>query len=486
MVDVTQMEVEDSVEMAHDTSELQVAEDQGKDTGSSVTDPYACSVCEMTFSSVMEHIKEYHQGQEESITVMEDETQMSKNCDLQEEFGDSSKELCSAVSKMNTKPLGCLKQQNRVVAEKHKQISHPKPVQNMSGLKCVSKEVKIDKFWENQPVEKHGGKIIGKPGKGGMFEVLKKEVRRFPLKKDPRSSIEKLFSGNCVLKNSGPDSKPKTYYIGGNGVPELKVFMSPDQEGSQTTISVYVCSSCRREFGSVSTFEKHDCRKAKASPMACKFCNAVFADLKSMKLHTKAVHNTKSEMRTYSSKLLPQPVKCGSCENTFMTMRALKLHEKIHLAPAELLECPVCRNKCSSNRTLKQHMTVHSDAMPKKKDVCLNINSEQTSNIDLLVCPFCPKKFNTLVQLSGHKKSHTKPYLCDECNRPFSSLFAVKKHMTSHDEANSGKDRLRFQCHICGASYARRFALRDHLKGHDISSEPTEKECCDDSSNDLT
>jgi len=331
----------------------------------------------------------------------------------------------------------CFKEKTRVIAdeEKIKQIVPGQkrvipPVRankhRFSGeLKYVSKEVKIGRFWETsaEDVSKSDS-----PNRSNKTEVpavplpgeLKKENKRPLVKKDTRTSIEKLFSGNFLLKGTGGRGTRPGPYLGVNRVPEVKVIMSPGDKGTENAISVFTCSTCQKEFGNVPAFERHSCTIPKACMLVCKLCDRDVSDMKAMQVHMETIHDIKTEIpnmakRKYNMQMLLNPVKCESCDVTFRTIRSLKLHSKIHDRPKLKvpLECSVCHNVCSSSRTLRQHMKVHTRLLPVKrsedgegtKDEDMS-DKEENRELNLLVCKVCCKSFSNNEDLLVHWQEH--------------------------------------------------------------------------------
>jgi hypothetical protein len=391
---------------------------------------------------------------------------------------------CAAVnseSEENIKPYSWFKERTRVIAdeEKIKQIVPSlkqviPPVNTTeeyltSELKYVSKEVKIGKFWEtihdeemNSENANTGNKIkvpaLSLPGR------LKKENKRLVFKRDTRTSIEKLFSGNFLLKGTGGRGTRPGPYLGVNRVPEVKVIMSPGDEGTENAISVFTCGTCQKEFGNVSAFERHSCTIAKTCTLVCKLCDMDVSDMKAMRVHMESVHNVKTEIpsmakRKYNMQMLPKPVKCESCDMTFTTMRALKLHSKMH-ERAELkvpLECPVCHNICSSNRTLKQHMKVHTKPLPVKKseddagteEEDVNIKAEKGGMLGLLVCKVCYKSFGNNEDLRAHWQEHLVKEEDEEEEKQMEQMDVVLKEVTVSEEEGVQNKKNTVPCVQC-------------------------------------
>lgn len=332
----------------------------------------------------------------------------------------------------------CFKEKTRVIAdeEKIKQIVPGQkqvipPVctnkHRFSGeLKYVSKEVKIGRFWETRAKEVSKSDSPNRSNKTEVPTVslpgeLKKENKRPLFKKDTRTSIEKLFSGNFLLKGTGGRGTRPGPYLGVNREPEVKVIMSPGDKGTENAISVFTCSTCHKEFGNVLTFKRHSCTIPKACMLVCKLCDEDVSDMKAMQIHMDTIHDIKTEMpnmakRKYNMQILHNPVKCESCDVTFRTLRSLNLHSKIHdRSKLKIpLECLVCHNICSSDRTLRQHMKVHTRLLPVKrsedgegtKDEDMNDKEEKNRELSLLLCKVCCKSFSNNEDLRVHWQEH--------------------------------------------------------------------------------
>lgn len=293
-------------------------------------------------------------------------------------------------------------------------------------LKYVSREVKIGRFWETRAEDVLKNDSPNRSNKAEVPTVplpgeMKKENKRPLFKKDTRTSIEKLFSGNFLLKGTGGRGTRPGPYLGVNRVPEVKVIMSPGDKGTENAISVFTCSTCQKEFGNVPAFERHSCTIPKACMLVCKLCDEDVSDMKAMQVHMETIHDIKTEIpnmakRKYNMQMLRNPVKCDSCDVTFRTIRSLKLHSKIHDRPKLKvpLECLVCHNLCSSNRTLSQHMKVHTRLLPVKrsedgdgtKDEDMNDKEEKNRELILLVCKLCSKSFSNNEDLRVHWQEH--------------------------------------------------------------------------------
>ncbi|CAH2093006.1 unnamed protein product [Euphydryas editha] len=206
-----------------------------------------------------------------------------------------------------------------------------------------------------------------------------------------------------------------------------------------------------------------------SNKMNCDICNKKFHSKEYLEMHM-SVHNIDKVVVGKQDKSLPYT--CVYCNRKFARPHEKVKHERIHTGEKPH-SCLICGKSFRVSYCLTLHMRTHTGARPYACPHCnKRFKAHSVYNHHLLThsevraykCPFCPKAFKTSVQLAGHKNSHTKPFSCQQCNRPFASLYAVRVHMEIHSRQNS----LKFACPLCGATYARAFALKDHVKqAHD-------------------
>ncbi|XP_059052621.1 zinc finger protein 624-like [Achroia grisella] len=235
-------------------------------------------------------------------------------------------------------------------------------------------------------------------------------------------------------------------------------------EGEETDSARYMCTICEKmipvDYKTIhQNSHKHD------NKMNCSVCNKKFQSNEYLEMHM-SVHNLDKVPVSKTDKSLPYS--CLYCTRRFARPHEKVKHERIHTGEKPH-ECEICGKSFRVSYCLTLHMRTHTGARPYACTHCgKRFKAHSVYNHHLLThsevraykCPYCPKAFKTSVQLAGHKNSHTKPFSCQHCNRPFASLYAVRVHTETHLRQNN----LKFSCDLCGASYARAFALKDHVK----------------------
>nr|XP_026495832.1 zinc finger protein 2-like isoform X1 [Vanessa tameamea] len=491
-----------------------------EDTNKNQDEIYSCNACGVSFSSVLEHIQNYHNDQD---VVVEEPIEVNSIPLEYEEVA-------------NEEVLEDKQQSRRMITETGDIIETPLTEEQET---VPNKPVKVVIPIKTDAVDKQGRAC----------------TRRYV-------QIDKFC--NSIIKDIKPtDEKNGPYH---------NVVVKEMQTTSGNKMRVYNCMSCNVYVSSLSEFKLHPCKILKYH---CPQCPVAYENSKSLCAHMK-VHKSKGEYNYVA----PVKFECEICTTIFPTSKSLKLHKRMHdpiksrpieppvdtsdgniasnnkflcsicdkLIPIDYrtihqnshkgsnkMNCDICNKKFHSQEYLDMHMSVHSIdkvivgkqdkslpytclycnrkfARPHEKvkherihtgekphsceicgksfrvSYCLTLHmrthtgarpyacphcnkrfkAHSVYNHHLLThsevraykCPYCPKAFKTSVQLAGHKNSHTKPFSCQQCNRPFASLYAVRVHMEIHSRQNS----LKFSCSMCGASYARAFALKDHIK----------------------
>ncbi|CAH0725691.1 unnamed protein product, partial [Brenthis ino] len=517
----TTLNMEDKTESENNVT---LETSQETETDKSQEEIYSCNTCGVSFSSVLEHIQNYHNDQD----VVVEEPLDDSNSGIPIEFEQVANEESS--DKQTSR---------RMITETGDIIETP--------LIDVDDASEV----QREPVK--------------FVIPLKEETRDKQGRGYTRRYVQIDKFCNSVVKDIKPTEEE-------NNGPYHKVVIKELQTTKGEKMKVYNCMSCNIYVSSLAEFNQHPCKVLK---YPCSQCPVAYENSKSLCAHMK-VHKTKMGT-TY---IVPDKFECETCTTVFSTSKSLKLHKRMHdpiksrpieppvetpegtaasedkflcsvcdkLIPMDYrtihqnshkttnkMNCDICNKKFHSREYLDMHMSVHNldkvivgkqdkslpymclycnrkFARPHEKvkherihtgekphsceicgkafrvSYCLTLHmrthtgarpyacphcdkrfkAHSVYNHHLLThsevraykCPFCPKAFKTSVQLAGHKNSHTKPFSCQQCNRPFASLYAVRVHMEVHARQNS----LKFACTRCGASYARAFALKDHVR----------------------
>ncbi|XP_066597849.1 zinc finger protein 555-like isoform X2 [Prorops nasuta] len=474
---------------------------------------YSCSTCGMSFNSVLEHIKEYHDGQEvvlEMVAQQLDDFATITPADPVTDVVQESENLIPGRQRqtMNTlRTEECVDSEGRLYTRKVVQIERFWDRNAQSSIQ-TAKSPMIEKFFSNA----EGVKVRNKKAASMPLRMYKCNqcLEQF-------SKLVNFRVHSCLNGNNRCEHCDQTFPT----AKALYLHSKVHETDLDPAKKMFVCDICGTEFGSHKSLRLHsrmhapvrarhvdapegtpsktftclECGKTLSESyrhahmalhtgdsVTCTICNRKFDSADSLAMHA-AVHTeltqshsptpptVESSVDSNETQINNQkPYQCQHCNRRFTRPHEKVKHERIHTGEKPHA-CEVCGKTFRVTYCLTLHMRTHTGVRPYGCQHCgKRFKASSVYNHHLLThgeeraytCPYCPKTFKTRVQLAGHKNSHTKPFRCTECSRPFASLYAARAHIQTHKKDNN----LKFSCYICGASYGRAFALKDHLKQH--------------------
>ncbi|XP_043502367.1 zinc finger protein 383-like isoform X2 [Polistes fuscatus] len=466
---------------------------------------YSCTTCDMSFNSVLEHIKQFHDGQEvllEMAEQLDDLSSVPTTSVLPEETDNTTNTQSQTMNTLYTEE--CV---------------------DSEGKLYTRKIVQVERFWDRNSMEVPPVQSAKAP----MIEKFFSNVEGVKMReKRIAPTSMKMYRCNQGLEqlNKLASLREHAYLRGNNRCDTcdqsfatskaLQLHLKVHEGESDSNQRMFVCPTCGTEFCSHKSLRLHsrmhapvrarhvdapegtldatftcpECGKTLSESykeahmslhtgesVTCTVCNRKFDSADSLAMHA-AVH---TELNQSHSPTPPtsevneltenqKPYQCQHCGRRFTRPHEKVKHERIHTGEKPHV-CEVCGKTFRVSYCLTLHMRTHTGVRPYACQHCgKRFKASSVYNHHLLThgeeraytCPYCPKTFKTRVQLAGHKNSHTKPFRCTECSRPFASLYAARAHIQTHKKDNN----LKFSCYICGASYGRAFALKDHLKQH--------------------
>ncbi|XP_043676062.1 zinc finger protein 329-like isoform X2 [Vespula pensylvanica] len=487
---------------------------------------YSCTSCDMSFNSVLEHIKQYHDGQEVLL------------------------EMAEPLDELPSVPTTSTTTTTTTVPNESENAINPQPetMNTLCSEECVDSEgrlytrkvVQIEKFWDKTSIAPPTQST-----KAPMIEKFFSNVEGVKVseKTTAPTAPSKMYKCNqCSQQFTKLACFEEHICPNGNNHCDIcdQAFATPNalqihsriHEGdTDSNQQVFLCTTCGTEFCSHKSLRLHsrmhapvrarhvdapegtldatftcpECGKTLSESykeahmslhtgdsVTCTICNRKFDSADSLAMHA-AVHNELSQSQSPTPPVVNEvnesvetqkPYQCQHCGRRFTRPHEKVKHERIHTGEKPHV-CEVCGKTFRVSYCLTLHMRTHTGVRPYGCQHCgKRFKASSVYNHHLLThgeeraytCPYCPKTFKTRVQLAGHKNSHTKPFRCTECSRPFASLYAARAHIQTHKKDNN----LKFSCYVCGASYGRAFALKDHLKQHgqdtSIPPEPAREE----------
>ncbi|XP_060708660.1 zinc finger protein 574-like [Hemiscyllium ocellatum] len=192
-----------------------------------------------------------------------------------------------------------------------------------------------------------------------------------------------------------------------------------------STVLVYECGLCGKEFGKQSQLLRHRRLHNCERRHKCQVCGKAFR---------KPVH-VKNHMRTHTGE---RPFQCAECGKTFTTLANLMRHHQTHTGERPY-KCEFCGRAFAQSSNLQQHRRIHTGDLPFK-------------------CPDCPKAFARASKLLLHRYCHTGelPYTCSDCGKGFTRQRRLELHRLLHT------GEVPHRCPDCGRQFADGSKLEEH------------------------
>ncbi|CAH0625603.1 unnamed protein product [Chrysodeixis includens] len=256
-----------------------------------------------------------------------------------------------------------------------------------------------------------------------------KEVKKEPIKKEPRSRKLKLQTGNRTNKIASSILEGNFSWNG--DIWCMKI--------GETTLKKIDSQNKRALNPRPQTKIKVPLAKKPSTEKLCDLCGDVFRNNDRLSTHKKNVHFKK-------------PVKCPKCPRICVSDYYLNRHiKRKHELHKEFI-CSTCGQGFAYKGELSSHFrNVHGKLSRPKK---------------VYSCKFCDKTYKCAKSIIIHERSvHTgqRPAECTVCNTSFFHEDYLKEHMRLHTGETP------FKCPICGRGYAQRGNMKSHLRIHRIS-----------------
>ncbi|CAH0588992.1 unnamed protein product [Chrysodeixis includens] len=381
---------------------------------------YSCNTCKVSFTSVIEHIQNYHTDQE---VVVEEPLEEGATGPLPIEYRTVETEDAQVTTD---------KQAPRRVITDTGDI-----VEEQSILKAD--EITQKDTVPLEAIQKRPRKVIT-IDKNSRVQLTVKQ-------------IDKLCNTSDKDKAKAAVEKPGHYH---------KVTLKEVQTDCGFAIKMYHCLSCEVCVPNIDEFKSYPCKTLKYS---CPQCPVAYDNSKSLSAHMK-VHKVKADS------IVEEPIsyECEICGTVFPTNKSLKLHKRMHdPIKSRPIEAPVENSDGSEVNEDKYHCLVCDKMIPEFYRT-IHQNSHKTSNV--MNCSICNKKFNSLEYLEMHMNVHNMdkvpisqqdeslPYTCLYCNR----RFARPHEKVKHERIHTGEKP--HSCEICGKSFRVSYCLTLHMRTH--------------------
>ncbi|XP_045500616.1 oocyte zinc finger protein XlCOF22-like isoform X1 [Colias croceus] len=402
-----------------------------------IEEMYSCNTCGVSFTSVMDHIQNYHN--DEDVVVEEP---------LEDGTTDS-------------------------VAVEYESVPEEAVVEKQASRRMITDTGDIIEEPLRQNEQNGQVRVIIPINKDGDVKLENKQYIQ----------VDKL--GNSIVKENAP-------VVDTSNLKFHKVVMKTMEAPNGNKVKVYNCTTCNYLVSSLSEFRSHPCKNRVISEKyICPHCSVMYDNPKSLCAHMK-VH--KEKPATFACPVCPdvfdepnslcnhinehkgnsdtssllEPIRfdCEVCSTKFPTSKSLKLHKRMHdPIKARPIEPPVETTEGSD----KYLCLVCFKLIPVDYKV-IHQNSHKVSSE--MICDICNKKFPNKEYLEMHmnvhnmdkvtvgKQDNTLPYHCLYCNRK----FARPHEKVKHERIHTGEKP--HSCEICGKSFRVSYCLTLHMRTH--------------------
>lgn len=187
--------------------------------------------------------------------------------------------------------------------------------------------------------------------------------------------------------------------------------------------SAFKCSICAMEFVRKKNFENH--YKKYHEGESEKTSQSTSSEIRVSLQKEKSQEDLKEKLKDD-----PNAKHCKFCNALFLNEKSLKIHERRKNCQLNTFECSHCKKVFTDENLFDQHVkSNHGENTPKPE-----VSSEPAKKYK---CTYenCTKSFNMLSTFRDHQRTHdqTKPYICSICGRGFSQNTNLKQHLRRHN-----------------------------------------------------
>ncbi|XP_071564758.1 uncharacterized protein [Temnothorax nylanderi] len=392
---------------------------------------YSCTSCEMSFNSVLEHIKQFHDGQEVLL-------------EMAEQLNDLA----------TTSPVS-------VLSEGSENVANARQRQTMNTLRteeCVDSEgrlytrkvVQIEKFWDRTPIQV----TTSQSAKAPMIEKFFSNVEGVKVreKRLATASMRMYKCNQCLQQFSKLGNFRVHACLRGNNR----------------------CEQCDQSFATPRALQLHaKVHDGEVDPnrktFLCTTCGTEFCSHKSLRLHSR-MHAPVRARHVDAPEGTPNATfTCPECGKT-LSESYKDAHMTLHTGDS--VTCTVCNRKFDSADSLTMHAAVHVELAPPQSPIMqtfISTSSEATTTSATTPATITPA--STVTSTTTVTTATTtvttmdpgdsqKPYQCQHCGRRFTRPHEKVKHERIHTGEKP------HACEVCGKTFRVSYCLTLHMRTH--------------------
>ncbi|XP_032676793.1 zinc finger protein 208-like isoform X2 [Odontomachus brunneus] len=410
---------------------------------------YSCTSCDTSFNSVLEHIKQFHDGQEVLL-------------EMAEQFDDLTKTV--PVSSISTVP----ESSGNMVNTRQRQTMNTLRTEeciDSEGRLYTRKVVQIERFWDQMPIQ-----------------VATSQSAKAPM-------IEKFFSNveGIKVREKRLAAAPLRMY---------KCNQCSQQFSKLGNFRVHAClhgnnrcEYCDQSFATPKALQLHTkVHENKADPsqktFICTACGTEFCSHKSLRLHSR-MHAPVRARHVDAPEGTPSATfTCPECGKIFS-----ESYKNAHMAlhTGDSVTCAVCNRKFDSSDSLAMHAAVHTELVPPQSptsSVLISVSTAgetaavttttlvttttttvttittTTTTTRAIATTTATSTLTTTATVTVEASESQKPYQCQHCGRRFTRPHEKVKHERIHTGEKP------HACEVCGKTFRVSYCLTLHMRTH--------------------
>ncbi|KAI5642098.1 hypothetical protein NE865_05790 [Phthorimaea operculella] len=410
---------------------------------------YSCNTCGVSFTSVLDHIQNYHNDQDVVVEEPMDDMENGANEFISADMQNQAESILPTTDDV-------VRQSGRRMITDTGDIIEAPMVTSVTSL-GVQKQLVLHPQVKQELVVDKKGQVLA-PRRYVVVDSVVKEIKK-------------------------PTGQVGPYH---------KVVIKEMTRPSGERIKIFNCMSCHIYVSSLEDFKSRPCRNLRYS---CTHCSVSYENSKSLSAHMK-VHKAKPPSAVVKT---PSQFECDLCNTVFPTNKSLKLHTRMHdpikrrkieppvetadgqevsgdkflcsicnrLIPIDYravhqkahkggtgLNCAICNKEFFSQEYLEMHMTVHLNEK--------TLESKKDSSSLPYSCLYCERRFSRPHEKVKHERIHTgeRPHSCEICGKSFRVSYCLTLHMRTHTGARP------YSCKHCGKRFKAHSVYNHHLLTH--------------------
>ncbi|XP_029166722.1 gastrula zinc finger protein XlCGF26.1-like isoform X3 [Nylanderia fulva] len=427
---------------------------------------YSCTSCDISFNSVLEHIKQFHDGQEVLLEMAEQLNDLASPANQVSAISEDSENVNNTGRQRQT--MNTLRTEECVDNE---------------GRFYTRKVVQIERFWDRTPIQITSQSSAKAPMIEKFFsnvegvKVREKRLATASMRMYRCNQCLQQFSklGNfrvhaCLHGNNRCEHCDQTF-----ATPKaLQLHVKVHEGEIDPSQKSFICTICGTEFCSHKSLRLHSRMHA---PVRARHVdapegtpNATFTCPECGKTLSESYKDTHMALHTGDS------VTCAVCNRKFDSADSLTMHAAVHTeiglphsptSPATILT-PLARETTATTvKTTTMIATTSSTTTTTTTTATTTMTTAATptetgDNQKPYQCQHCGRRFTRPHEKVKHERIHTgeKPHACEVCGKTFRVSYCLTLHMRTHTGVRP------YACQHCGKRFKASSVYNHHLLTH--------------------